>query len=180
MTPLLANAGIPMLFPQAILMGLALFPVTIIETFVLCRSLNLPKGKALLDVDLANLNSTIFGVPLAWGLMFGLALLTGRGFTWDTDSPIQMLAAVTLETAWLPPHYDQLFWMFPAAATGLLIPCFLASVLLEHWYLARCWKSLDRRELFRAVLRANLWSYLPLFSVGCSWFLINVQRYTKS
>ena len=64
MTPLLANAGIPMLFPQAILMGLALFPVTIIETFVVCRSLNLPKGKALLDLGLGNFNSTIFGVPL--------------------------------------------------------------------------------------------------------------------
>gem|GEM_PF-3415366 len=84
--------------------------------------MNLPKGKALLDVGLANLNSTIFGVPLAWGLMFGLALLTGRGFAWDTDSPIQMLAAVTLETAWLPPHYDQLFWMFPAGGYGAAYP----------------------------------------------------------
>ena len=84
--------------------------------------MNLPKGKALLDVGLANLNSTIFGVPLAWGLMFGLALLTGRGFAWDMDSPIQMLAAVTLETAWLPPHYDQLFWMFPAGGYGAAYP----------------------------------------------------------
>jgi hypothetical protein len=63
--------------------------------------------------------------------MFGLALLTGRRFAWDTDSPIQMLASVTLEAAWLPPLYHQLFWMFPAAATALLIPCFLMSVLIE-------------------------------------------------
>lgn len=163
-----------MVFPQAILMGLALLPVTII----VCRSLGLPKGKALLDVGLANFNSTFFGVPVAWGLMFGLALLTGRRFAWDTDSPIQMLASVTLEAAWLPPLYHQLFWMFPAAATALLIPCFLMSVLIEDWYLARCWKDLDRRKVFRVVLRANLWSYLALFTVGCSWFLMNIQRHT--
>ena len=180
MTPLLANAGIPMLFPQAILMGLALFPVTIIETIIVARSLGLPKGKAFLDIGLANFYSTIFGVPLAWGLMFGLALLTGRGFAWNTDSPIEMLAAVTLEAAWLPPHYDRLFWMFPAAASALLIPCLLVSVLIEHWYLARCWNDLDRRQVFRVVLRANLWSYLVLFAVDCSWFLSNAQQYTRS
>lgn len=177
MTPIFANAGVPMIFPQVILMGLAFLPVVFIESAIVWKPMGIRFPKALLDVGLANLCTTIIGVPIAWAAMFALQLVsTGGGRPLGMDSPTQMLAAVTLQAAWLVPYEDHLSWMIPAAATFLLIPCFLISVLIERWVLACRWPERPQSAVFSTVLRANIWSYVFLFVAGSLWTVWNLRR----
>lgn len=176
MTPLLADIGVPMIFPQVILMGFALLPVVLIETIVVRKRIMMPFSTALKHVGMANLCTTIIGVPLAWGVMLILDLVcTHGGEAWGINTPVQKLAAVTLQAAWLVPYEDELHWMIPAAATVLLIPCFLVSVLIERWILIRLWKGQDRVAVRSAVLQANAWSYLLLAIAGVLWTVYNLK-----
>jgi hypothetical protein len=166
-----ADAGVPMLFPQVVLMGLAFVPVVLIETFLVRRSVTIPLPRTLRDVTIANLWSTLLGVPLAWLAMLFLEVVSTANSAMGMDSPAKTLAAVTLQAAWLIPYEEHLFWMIPCAATVLLIPCFVVSVFIEHLVLARCWKEKDPKTVFFAVLRANVWSYLFLFAAGSLWIV---------
>ena len=175
MTPILADIGVPMIFPQAILMGLAFVPVVLIESFIVCKRMPLTLPRALKDVGLANLFTTLLGVPLAWVLMFILELVSTGGTALGMESPIKMLASVTLQAAWLIPYERELPWMFPAAATVLLIPCFFISLSIERRILVRRWPEQDRPVVLSAVFSANIWSYLFLFIAGSLWTVSNLR-----
>lgn len=165
-----------MLFPQLILMGIAFIPVVLIESAIVWKPMGIRFPKAVLDVGLANLCTTILGVPFAWGLMFALDLLsTSGGTALGMDSPAKMLAAVTLQAAWLVPYEGHLSWMVPAAATVLLIPCFLISLQIERWVLTFRWSEKERSAVFSAVFRANVWSYVFLFVAGSLWTVSNTK-----
>jgi len=166
---MLANIGIPMMLPELSLMGIALLPVILIEVAIVRRRISVPVPRAILDVGLANACTTLLGVPLAWQLMLGLDALTTGGGALGMDTPAKMLAAVTLQAAWLVPYEDHVHWMVPAAATALLIPCFLVSVIIERWLLIWRWRDHDRRAVSSAVLWANIGSYLLLFAAGSLW-----------
>ena len=165
-----------MIFPQVILMGLALLPVVLIESVIVWKPMAIPFPKALMDVGIANLCTTLLGVPLAWGAMFVLELVsTSGGTALGLNSPAKMLAAVTLQAAWLVPYEHDLHWMIPAAASVLLIPCFAASLIIERWVLVHRWRERERSEVFSAVLRANVWSYVLLFILGTMWMLTSLK-----
>lgn len=175
MTPILANIGIPMLFPQVILMGIAFVPVVLIESLLVRRTVCLTLPQAVKDVAIANLWTTLLGVPLAWLVMLLLGMVTTGGHALGVDSPAKMLAAVTLQAAWLIPYEEELFWMIPCAATVLLIPCFVLSVIIEQFVLGRRWKEVERRLVFSTVLRANTWSYIFLLVAGSWWIFSSVR-----
>lgn len=164
-----------MVFPQMILMAFALVPVVLIECAIVHKSMGIPMRKAFLGVGLANVSTTILGVPLAWGIVLGLDILTTGGYALGMDTPTKMLAAVTLQAAWLIPYEEHLFWMIPAAAMVLLIPCFLLSVVIEFRVLIRLWPEHSRRAVLSAVLRANVWSYLFLLAAGTLWLTFSVR-----
>ena len=169
MTPILANVGVPMIFPQLMLMALAFAPVVLVEALLVRKAMGLTFGRALRDVAVANLWTTVLGVPLAWAFMFILELIGTGGAALAVDSPARLLVAVTSQAAWLGPYEGHLVWMVPAAATVLLLPCFVASLLIERWVLSRRWADRDRKAVFGAVLRANVWSYVFLFLAGSLW-----------
>jgi hypothetical protein len=175
MTPILANIGVPMLFPQFILMGIAFVPVVLIESLLVHRTVSLTFSRAVKDVAVANLWTTLLGVPLAWLVMLVLGMVTTGGYALGLDSPAKMLAAVSLQAAWLIPYEEHLFWMIPCAATVLLIPCFVLSVIIERFVLVRRWKETDRRLVFLTVLRANIWSYIFLLVVGSLGIVSSVR-----
>jgi hypothetical protein len=62
MIPILANVTVPILFPQPLLMLVALLPIVVVETLALRRRL----GVDYRQVFAANLVSTLFGIPLAF------------------------------------------------------------------------------------------------------------------
>jgi hypothetical protein len=179
MTPVIADAGVPMLVIELPLMALALLPVVLIEVVVVRRSVALPFRSALLDLGMANVASTLVGVPLAWAAMFVLEIATmlptGGAPPPSADSPIATLASVALQAAWLPPYEAYLYWMIPVAATILLIPCFLVSVPIERWVLIRRWPTVERPVVRSAVLWANVWSYALLLVAGSIWTLVSIK-----
>lgn len=174
MTPLIANAGLPMLIPQIVLMAFAFLPVVLIEFALMRKSMAISFPKGFVDVGVANLYTTLIGVPIAWSAMLAMNIFMSGIYKYGTDSPVQMLITVTLQAAWLWPYKDHLFWMIPAASTILLIPCFFVSVLMESYVLTKRWPSQKRHEVFSSVLRANLWSYLFLLAGGSYWFFNRV------
>ena len=179
MMPLLADAGVPMLVIELPLMAMALVPVVLIEVAVVRKSVAVPYRTALLDVGLANVGSTLLGVPLAWGVMLAIeivaALATQGGVQPDASSPVTMLAALVLQVAWLGPYEDHIRWMIPAAATVLLIPSFLVSVPIERWILVRRWRDADKPTVRAAVLWANVWSYALLLVAGSIWTVVSLR-----
>ena len=174
MTPILANVGVPMIFPQLYLMGLALIPIVLIESLFVRRLPGLTWGEAVKGVAVANLWSTFVGVPIAWVLMLGLEAASTGGYALGLNSPMSLLASVTLQAAWLIPYEEPLYWMIPAAATTLLLPSFVASVFIERYCLLRRWKQIDRPLVSCSTVRANAYSYLILFILGCAWFTVEV------
>jgi hypothetical protein len=88
-------------------------------------------------------------------------MISGGGQAWGLDTPLDRLAAVTLQAPWLVPYQGQLSWMIPAASITLLIPFLVASVLIEYAILKARWKTTQVR-LGKAVVSANVLSYLLL------------------
>src|SRR6185503_18545460 len=97
MAPIFANVGVPMIFPQMFLMGIAFLPVVFIESAIVRKPMGIRYPKALRDVGLANLCTTILGVPFAWGAMFALDLVSTGGRGLGAETPVQKLATVTLQ-----------------------------------------------------------------------------------
>jgi hypothetical protein len=172
---ILANIGIPMIFPQFVLMVLAFGPVVLLESALLRRPLSLSRLSALKGAAVANLWTTLLGVPLAWLVMLIIGIVSTGGYALGLDSPAKALVAVTLQAAWLIPYEEHLFWMIPAAATVLLIPCFVISVFIERWVLQRRWKATDSTLVRSAVLRANIWSYMLLLAAGSIWLIVSAR-----
>jgi hypothetical protein len=169
---LVLNAGIPM-FGIWPFMGIALAPVVLIEWLVVRRRPALAQAPVAMGLVWANLVSTLVGVPLAW--LFAFALSDGRMHQLDT--PAERVQAVILQAAWLPPYANEhLRWMVPAAFVVLLMPCFLLSVLFEHWVCRRFWRPAPPDEILAAVVRMNLASYAFLVLVVVGLALVSNLR----
>jgi hypothetical protein len=165
----LADAGLPMLAFMWPGMGYALIPVIVIETIVMMRMLKTALGRTAVVVTVANLVTTVAGVPLTWALAFGVQLLMGGGGVGPSvDTIAGKLFAVTVQAPWLLPYVDQSPWMIPAAALFLLVPFFFASWLIEYWVARWTMRDIDHGDLRRAVMWANLASYalLALVTLG--------------
>jgi hypothetical protein len=170
----LADAGVPMIFVQWPLMICALLPVIAIEALVVRKRLSLSYGRAFGGAAKANVVSTLAGVPLAWGLMLILELVTILPITraaerwhWQLDSPLFYLLSV-LGIAWTGPPVTS-YVGIAFAATLLLVPTFFVSVRLERPLYRRSYAGLDVGAIDRSVWIANLCSYALLFIAACGW-----------
>jgi hypothetical protein len=169
---ILANAGVPMLmlaFPAAFFL---LIPVIAIEWWIVRPLAGItPTGK-IVGIAVANAISTLAGWPLTWIALAALQIkLDPHGLSWS-DSPIQKIASVTLEAAWLIPYSEtDLYWKVPTAAMVLMIPAFFVSILLERCVLRFFWSNEPSTDLKRFVWRANICSYALLIVFGLIWLL---------
>jgi len=174
---LLADMGMPMIFVEWPLMIIALVPIIFIETVLIRRWMPLPLGKAFLGVGVANLLSTLVGVPLSWLCVLLVDGFLGAGlrsvalhYHWQLrGTPLAHVLFFFLNVAWGTGVGQYPYWFVPAAAAVLLVPCFYASVWLERWVCARTWKQLDPARVRSSVFRANLASYALLFLGACGW-----------
>src|SRR5207249_4487996 len=103
------------------------------------RWLALPYGDAFRGVSIANLASTIIGVPVAWLAMFIIELAVAypvstaaEHWHWKLDSPVIAVLGFIISMAWLAPVERHIDWMVPAASALLLIPSFIVSVWFER------------------------------------------------
>jgi hypothetical protein len=188
--PLLADAGVPMIFVTLPGMVLLLLPIIAAEAFFVIRHTSLQKGKVLWATALGNVISTIVGVPLTWGALclceiavwMGLARYTRFWGSWN--SPISQIIGTVLSAPWIAPVGKSGSWAVPLAALVLLVPFFFVSVwveqrVMEHYLpvtTAEIAQSheVNEKNLRRAVLGANLLSYGFMFSFAVAWLLWGV------
>ena len=184
--PLFADAGVPMIVITLPGMIALLLPVIAVETVVVVRRTSLPGKKTLWATALANLASTIVGVPLTWGVLvvceMGLWLALGEfagNRSWD--SPIFQIFVTIFSAPWLGPVEKSGWWAVPLAAAVLLIPFFFVSVwveqkVMEHFLPVTADSEAQPNEVSEKVLRnavrdANLVSYGFLFAFATVWLL---------
>jgi hypothetical protein len=172
----LADIGLPMIFVQWPLMLYALVPVIVLESLLVRRWVSLTYQEAFVGASIANVVTTLAGVPLAWGAMLAIEIGTmgplsaaADEWHWRLEGPVFQVIGFILSVAWLPPLQDYFNWVVPLSVAALLVPSFFISVWLERLVCVKMWVTCDEAAVRRGVYRANLASYLLLFILACGW-----------
>jgi hypothetical protein len=176
-TPVLADMGIPMILIELPAMVCVLIPVIIIEALLVRCWVPLSYRGAFRGSALANLVSTVAGVPAAWLSMLVLQFaigfplfLAGEKLHWNMNSPVIVVLAFLMSAAWAGPSYGlPMAFIFAVSCAVLLVPTFFVSVWLERPICFKAWPAADRESVRRAVFKANLASYGLLFLLACGW-----------
>lgn len=162
-----ADIGLPMIVLAFPVMLVSLLPIIAVEALLVASDLSLPIGRSFRVMGLANLVSTIAGVPIAWIVMVPIQVFG----TWvAAQVPHERLgtgvATAVLGAAWLPNEVP--FWIVSLALCVLLVPTFFLSWLIEGKVMWRFFLHRDEtdrltmEQVWRATLRANVTSYALL------------------
>ena len=172
-----ADVGIPMIFIQWPLMFFALIPVIGVEGILVRRWVSLSREQAFSGITVANVVSTLIGVPVAWLAMLAVQYavllpvdMAAERWHWQLDSPLFEVVGFALSVAWIAPF--EAYWTVPAAAALLLFPSFYVSVWIERRVCLRSWPTADKAAVRRGVYLANVGSYGLLFLLGCGWTVV--------
>ncbi len=169
---MLANTGVPMIALHLPWMVLLLLPIIGIE-FAVARAMRSSLDtKVIPGIIVANLVSTLVGLPLTWGMMLILNIVTTGTTAMGLKTLPALLASVVLQSSWLVPYRDQLPWMIPTATLVLLLPYFFVTVYVERLVLAKLWKSHPRQLVRDFSWKANLTSYGILALCTATWLIV--------
>ena len=158
-----ADVGIPIIVYSLFEMLLAFIPVVLIEAMTYKKSFNVKFKNALGASFVANLFSTIIGIPLAWILQLILQIATTGLSVFGLVNYSNKIVNIVLLSAWLPPYSGrQASLMVNSAVVVGLIPAFFISILLEQWVLRKFFNSINPDQLRKAVWSANIRSYVFL------------------
>jgi len=195
-SPALADIGAPMIMVTLPGGVLVLLPVVLVETVILAKDLALPRLRALKAVSLANLVSTLVGIPVAWLAMLFVEFASRGVFdAAGRDIDDSTVLSTILGAAWLP--YDPVpTSMLFGSCLVLMVPAFFASWLLEYHVIYRCLRPREGfavlsaarivvpiaeqvaespiapNALSRSVMRANIASYIGLVVLIAGWWAI--------
>lgn len=174
-----ADMGVPMLFVTFPAMCAALIPIIFLEAWVMAKRTEVGFKKSLETSGVANVASTILGIPLTWALLVVIQMLTlgGRGYG-GIDTILGKFIAVTWQAPWLIPYEDNLYWMIPTASLVLLVPFFFASWLVEYWVARWMNKSIEPRIMKKVEFKMNLYSYLMLAGFNLIWLVLSLFQKT--
>lgn len=169
-----ADVGLPMIVFMYPFMCIALIPIILIEVWVLRKSLNVSFKNAFWSTSIANLVSTLIGIPFAWLLLVALEMWTGGGGVPNhgNNSIYTRFLMVTWEAPWLLPIDDKSCWMVPTASLVLLIPFFYASWFIEFWVIKFFYKEIKPLDLNRLEFKMNLYSYGFLAVLNIIWLVV--------
>jgi hypothetical protein len=167
-----ANAGMPMLALHMPALILGLVPIVAVEALILARGFAVPWLRTLWPTGAANLASTFVGVPVAWGALLVLELMTAGAADYGFATPLARFRSIVLQAPWLLPHRGaEPDWLLPAANLVLLPFYLVASVLVERWVLRRFYRGVPVQRVNRAVWLANGVSYALLLALSVAWLL---------
>jgi len=172
MAPILADAGVPMIFLQVPAMLLALIPVIAVEVYVARKMLKVSTGQNIKAVTIANIVSTLAGFPLAWILLVVVEILLGGGSAYGLDTFWKRVYAVTVQAPWLIPYDKGLNWMIPTAMAYLLIPAFFVSVFVERRICSFFWRDQEKERIRKFSWVAHFASYTVLIIVAAIYYWI--------
>lgn len=164
MSPLLANAGLPMIGKAWPAAWALLIPVVLVESIVAWRVFRSRFDDGLVISLAADVASTLVGIPLGWFLMYLSVGLLGVSF--DVMTPTGRFLNSTLGSPVLlvGDGFDDrhLNWMIPAAGASLCLPFFLASVGVEGLVARLIVPREARSKVWRWALLANAATYIPI------------------
>jgi hypothetical protein len=182
---LLADAGVPMIFLTFPVTVMLLLPVILVEAWFLRKWLALGVWEAGKLSAIANIASTLLGVPAAWAVMLCVEFGVGWSVTkipsvsqasekWN--SPIATVVGTLLSAAWLGPDEKNLYWMVPVAVLALMVPTFFASVWIEAFIVEKMAGGIEEgaTNIRIAVRNANLISYSLLAVATVVWLLYSL------
>jgi hypothetical protein len=155
-----ANIGIPMLALAWPVHWIAYLPVVIIESEYTRVRLDLSRKESYKAVALANVISTLVGIPVAWGVMLISTFAVGMSLSFVPDTATQQSLyywLFPLTSAWLGPTDNT--WLVYAAFACLALPMWYGSVLIETLVLRRTLPARCRDRLRSTVIRSNLITY---------------------
>jgi len=160
--PVYANAGVPMLVLLWPVFVVSLIPVVFLESYVVQRMLAIRFRKAIGPIAVANLVSTLVGIPMTWGVALAIQIASGSDGFVDLSTTASKASAFVRQFAWLPPYDKDLAWMIPAASVLLLLLFFATSCLIEIALVSGVLRKVAGKPARFAVLVANVVSYLLL------------------
>ena len=163
----LADTGVPMLYIWEPVLVLAILPIIAVEMVVLRRVLQGTWCRCFTASLIANVLSTLAGVPLTWYCLVFLQMAVDGGRARGVG-----VYAVTVQSPWLIPYEEHLHWMVPTAALVLCIPFLFASILCEWPIAALAFRGRPWRLVLWATTAANLASYgllAAFWSVELIW-----------
>lgn len=156
-----------MLVVQMPFLVMALPVVIAVETWLCRRWLAVSWKQAWLSTGIANLLSTLVGFPILWIALVAVQMLVGGGGVPQVAEPWYSVYSVTVQSPWLLPDEDSLYWMIPTAGMVLLIPAFFVTVLIERWVYRRTFRESPHvAEVTSATWRMHFVSYGLLFLAG--------------
>lgn len=187
--PLLADAGVPMIFLTLPAMVMLLIPVIVVEGYLCKKWLKLTTWQAMKSNAVSNLASTIIGIPFAWAVMFlvevGFIELVGsntRVQNWH--SPLASVIMLFVSAAWVGPPGPKSLWLVPAATLILLVPFFFASYGIEYLVIKQMVGvpeggplNLTYPRVRIAVRNANLITYGAMFLATSVWLILTLPRH---
>jgi hypothetical protein len=139
-----------------------LAPVVALEALVARWVIGCPWRAAWKVSFIANLVTTVVGLPIVWALMFLLELWASTATAGlDPDSAWHLVAAVFM-FAWLSPALEGALWWIPLAGAVLSVPLFFASVWIEVGVGRALLDLPDLRVVHRWSWWANGWTYLGM------------------
>lgn len=168
-----ANAGVPMIVLVMPALGLSIIPIIAIEALYLGRTLALRFPRAAKTATIANLISTIVGVPLTWMVLVLIQMIAGGGGTFGLDSTLGKVLSVTLQAAWLIPYESDLHWMIPVAGLVLLVPFFFVSWWSESYVSKKMLHEYPAHNVTVAVRNANIVTYVLLAFWPVGFWILN-------
>ncbi|MDP3997794.1 MAG: hypothetical protein Q8P73_04825 [bacterium] len=158
-----ADVGIPMIVYTWPAMILALIPVVLIEAYVISDLLRVGFKKTVIPSSVANIVTTVVGIPLSWGLLFVFGLLIMLfGSSFDISSIRQGIVSVLVIASWVAPMGGQTFWFTFYSLVTSFVVAFLVSVLMEYWILRLFFRGADKKLVKKTVWIANAASYALL------------------
>lgn len=172
-----ADVGVPMIvlvWPASWLLLLLIVPI---EAAVARRVLGVDQPKAWKMTGVANLVSSLAGIPITWFLLVILQLAAGGGTAPGIDTLQQKIYAVTVQSPWLIPYGgEDLQWMVPTATAVLCVPFFFMSVWIEYLTARRYFERDRRRDVLRWAWSANALSYGFLVGLLALDVMLNLPR----
>ncbi|HEY9714170.1 MAG TPA: hypothetical protein V6C72_11925, partial [Chroococcales cyanobacterium] len=130
-TPAHANVGLPMLAIVWPAMWLLLVPIILLEAAVGTRLLHVDFIRAAQIAGVANVISTVIGIPITWIALVAVEMNVGKGGgVYGLDTLWGRILSVTLQSPWLLPYMDS-GWVVPAAELFLCLPFCVMSIGTE-------------------------------------------------
>jgi hypothetical protein len=142
-------------------MLIAFVPIVAIEAWVVVRRLSVPVWDAGLTCSVANLVSTVIGLPVTWLALLILSLFLRNSSRAKAVKGLrQRFMTAAVEAPFFPPYYPGYKdWMISAGCLSLMVPYFVASYVVENQIAAMMLTEAHARALGLSILQGNIITY---------------------